>query len=393
MKSKKVQRLLRALIALVGAGIGAALAAAVLQLLTFTNPEYRVPARALVVIYTSTCVVGGLIFFLLSNRILSYCVEWGSNLEQKMDKMPFGQMLSCVTGLICGLIIAALVSQILNFMGTSLFTTAISAILYVVFATIGISVGYKRASDFTEMHERFIGFRERRAQRKSAKRSRYELTDMEDTADTAEAAPVAKPKLLDTSVIIDGRVFDVAKAGFLEGELVVPAFVLDELRHIADSADPLRRNRGRRGLDVLNRLQEDGRSQVHVEDKDYGELDEVDVKLLRLARDLGGAVLTNDYNLNKVAGVTGVPVLNINELAGALRPVVLPGEEMTVHLVREGREPGQGVAYLEDGTMVVVENGRRRVGETLETIVTTVLQTSAGRMIFGRVKGEEPRAV
>ena len=135
----------------------AALAAAVLQLLTFTNPEYRVPARALVVIYTSTCVVGGLIFFLLSNRILNYCVEWGSNLEQKMDKMPFGQMLSCVTGLICGLIIAALVSQILNFMGTSLFTTAISAILYVVFATIGISVGYKRASDFTEMHERFSG--------------------------------------------------------------------------------------------------------------------------------------------------------------------------------------------------------------------------------------------
>ena len=258
MKSKKVQRLLRALIALVGAGIGAALAATVLQLLTFTNPEYRVPARALVVIYTSTCVVGGLIFFLLSNRILNYCVEWGSNLEQKMDKMPFGQMLSCVTGLICGLIIAALVSQILNFMGTSLFTTAISAILYVVFATIGISVGYKRASDFTEMHERFIGFRERRAQRKSAKRSRDELTDMEDTADTAEAAPAAKPKLLDTSVIIDGRVFDVAKAGFLEGELVVPQFVLDELRHIADSADTLRRNRGRRGLDLLQEAQEDG---------------------------------------------------------------------------------------------------------------------------------------
>lgn len=204
---------------------------------------------------------------------------------------------------------------------------------------------------------------------------------------------LALPKVLDTSALIDGRICDICKAGFLEGELVAPAFVLDELRHIADSADALRRNRGRRGLDVLSRLQEDGHCRVRVEEKDYGELDEVDVKLLRLARDLGGAVITNDYNLNKVAGVTGVPVLNINELAGALRPVVLPGEEMTVHLVREGREPGQGVAYLEDGTMVVVENGRRRVGETLETVVTTVLQTSAGRMIFGRVKGEEPRAV
>lgn len=203
----------------------------------------------------------------------------------------------------------------------------------------------------------------------------------------------AIPKILDTSAIIDGRICDIAKAGFMEGELVVPAFVLDELRHIADSADVLRRNRGRRGLDVLARLQEEGRCPVRVEEKDYDDLDEVDVKLLRLSKDLQGAVLTNDYNLNKVAGVTGIRVLNINELAGALRPVVLPGEEMTVHLIREGKEPGQGVAYLDDGTMVVVENGRRRVGETLETVVTTVLQTSAGRMIFSRVKGEEPRAV
>lgn len=386
MKSKKVQRLLRALIALVGAGIGAALAAAVLQLLTFTNPEYRVPARALVVIYTSTCVAGGLIFFLLSNRILNYCVEWGSNLEQKMDKMPFGQMLSCVTGLICGLIIAALVSQILNFMGTSLFTTAISAILYVVFATIGISVGYKRASDFTEMHERFIGFRERRAQRKSAKRSRDELTDMEDTADTAEAAPVAKPKLLDTSVIIDGRVFDVAKAGFLEGELVVPQFVLDELRHIADSADTLRRNRGRRGLDLLQKAQEDGHLTIRVDTTDWQDTAEADVKLLRLAQELDGLVVTNDFNLNKVAAVSGMKVLNLNDLASALKPTVMAGEEMSVSITKEGKEQHQGVGYLDDGTMIVVEGGRTHVGETLPVIVTSVLQTSAGRMIFTKVK-------
>ena len=208
----------------------------------------------------------------------------------------------------------------------------------------------------------------------------------------AERADSAAPKMLDTSVLIDGRIYDICKAGFLEGPLVAPAFVLDELRHIADSADSLRRNRGRRGLDVLARLQEEAESRVRIVEKDYPDAEEVDVKLLRLARDLGGAVLTNDYNLNKVAGVTGVRVLNINELAGALRPAVLPGEEMTVQVIREGKEPGQGVAYLEDGTMVVVENGRRRMGEKLEIEVTTVLQTSAGRMIFGRAKEKENRA-
>ena len=203
--------------------------------------------------------------------------------------------------------------------------------------------------------------------------------------------PSACPKVLDTSVVIDGRILDILRSGFLEGEIVIPSFVLDELRHIADSADALRRARGRRGLDVLKKLQEEAALPVRVEER--GGSGEVDVMLLRLARELGGAVMTNDYNLNKVAGVAGVPVLNINELSGALRPAVLPGEEMTVHIIREGKEPGQGVAYLEDGTMVVVENGRRRVGETVSAEVTTVLQTSAGRMIFARTRTDENRAV
>lgn len=201
----------------------------------------------------------------------------------------------------------------------------------------------------------------------------------------------ACPKVLDTSVIIDGRILDIAKSGFLEGEIVIPSFVLDELRHVADSADSQRRARGRRGLDVLKKIQEDMGNQVRIEDWAGESGEEVDVKLLRLARRLSGAVMTNDYNLNKVAGVAGVPVLNINELAGALRPAVLPGEEMTVRIVREGKEPGQGVAYLEDGTMVVVENGKRRVGDTLNAEVTTVLQTSAGRMIFARAGLSENR--
>ena len=214
----------------------------------------------------------------------------------------------------------------------------------------------------------------------------------------AAAAPKetadACPKILDTSVIIDGRVLEISRTGFLEGDLIVPSFVLDELRHIADSADALRRARGRRGLDMLRKMQEELGSALRVEDvrQDAADNAEVYVRLLRLATALGGAVMTNDYNLNKVAGVAGVPVLNVNELAGALRPAVLPGEEMTVHIVREGKEPGQGVAYLNDGTMVVVENGRRHLGETLDAEVTTVLQTSAGRMIFGRVKLNENRA-
>ena len=209
----------------------------------------------------------------------------------------------------------------------------------------------------------------------------------------ADDPKAACPKVLDTSVIIDGRILDIWKAGFLEGELVVPGFVLDELRHIADSADALRRNRGRRGLDILNRMQEEMHVPLRVEPRDYDDAAEVDIKLLRLATDLHGAVMTNDYNLNKVAGVAGVPVLNMNDLAGALRPLLLPGEEMTVHIIREGKEPGQGIAYLEDGTMVVVENGRGRVGETLEAEVTTVLQTSAGRMIFSRAKTGRSKAV
>ncbi len=225
---------------------------------------------------------------------------------------------------------------------------------------------------------------------------RWDETEKAQSAPLSASVPehmdAARPKILDTSVIIDGRLYDICKAGFLEGEIVIPAFVLVELRHIADSADALRRARGRRGLDVLHKLQDEIRLPVRIEEKDFDDVPEVDVKLLRLAREINGAVLTNDYNLNKVAGVTKVPVLNINELAGALRPVVLPGEEMTVRVVREGKEAGQGVGYLDDGTMVVVENGRRFVGGTAEAQVTTVLQTSAGRMIFTRARESENRA-
>ena len=195
--------------------------------------------------------------------------------------------------------------------------------------------------------------------------------------------------MLDTSVIIDGRIFDLCRTGFVEGTLIVPAFVLRELQHISDSADPLKRNRGRRGLDVLARIRKELEMRVTVDEQDFDDTDEVDVKLLKLARLRGGCVMTNDYNLNKVAGVSGIKVLNINDLANALKPVLLPGEEMNVQIVKEGKEQNQGVAYLDDGTMIVVENGKKAIGEQVTVLVTSVLQTSAGRMIFARLKPEE----
>lgn len=194
------------------------------------------------------------------------------------------------------------------------------------------------------------------------------------------------PKVLDTSVIIDGRIADICKTGFVEGRLVVPQFVLDELRHIADSADDLKRVRGRRGLDILNEIQEDGSIEVEVTNQDFDDISEVDIKLLRLASVLKGKVVTNDYNLNKVAQVQGVEVLNINELANAVKPIAIPGEEMLITIVKEGKENQQGVAYLDDGTMIVVENGRKYINETRTVVVTSILQTPAGRMIFARVK-------
>ncbi|HEY8463744.1 MAG TPA: PIN domain-containing protein [Bacillota bacterium] len=193
-------------------------------------------------------------------------------------------------------------------------------------------------------------------------------------------------KILDTSAIIDGRIADLSKTGFLEGILVIPGFVLSELQKIADSADPLRRNRGRRGLDLLNQMQKESGVTLRIFDRDYEELTEVDTKLLKLAREMEAKVITNDFNLNKVAELYGVQVLNINDLSNAIKPVVLPGEEMSVHILRDGKEHGQGIGYLDDGTMIVVEGGKSYIGLDIEILVTSVLQTSAGRMIFAKPK-------
>ena len=208
-------------------------------------------------------------------------------------------------------------------------------------------------------------------------------------ADGKEVLP-EQVKILDTNVIIDGRVADICRTGFIEGPIYVPGFVLDELQHIADSADGLKRARGRRGLDILNQMRTENEMQVRTYDNvDPNDRDEVDAKLVKLAKKLHGKIVTNDYNLNKVAELQGVPVLNINELANAVKPIVLPGEEMVVTIIKEGKEQNQGVAYLEDGTMIVVEGARRRIGETLPVVTSSVLQTVAGKMIFASIRGED----
>ncbi len=198
------------------------------------------------------------------------------------------------------------------------------------------------------------------------------------------AAPERRYKILDTSVIIDGRIADVCETGFVDGTLVIPQFVLKELQLVADSGDSMKRNRGRRGLDILQKIQKMSGVSVMISDMDFPEVREVDLKLIELARALHGKILTNDFNLNKVAQLRGVDVLNVNELANSLKPVVLPGEVMKVFILKEGKEYNQGVAYLDDGTMVVVDNARKMISKTIDIVVTSVLQTTAGKMIFGR---------
>ncbi|MDI6786652.1 MAG: TRAM domain-containing protein [bacterium] len=193
-------------------------------------------------------------------------------------------------------------------------------------------------------------------------------------------------KILDTSVVIDGRIADICEIGFIDGALIVPRFILKELQHIADSSDSLKRHRGRRGLDILNRIQKKVGVNVVIEEKDYPEILEVDAKLVKLSKQMNAKVITNDFNLNKVAELEGVSVLNINELAEALRPVVLPGEVMKANVIKEGKEHGQGVAYLDDGTMVVIDNGAKYIGKKINVAVTSVLQTTAGRMIFAKME-------
>lgn len=289
--------------------------------------------------------------------------------DQSLQKISIQEILAGAIGLFFGLAVAGLV--ILSLPGTRFPGTSgniIAGFILLFGVSISTTVAIRKREDLLAL----LGL---------GKTERNPLTGK--TSRTAGRLPY---KVLDTSAIIDGRIADLCQTGFLEGLLIVPGFVLAELQRIADSSDSLKRNRGRRGLDILNRMQKDPNVSVKIFDKDFDDLSEVDTKIVRLARMLEAKVITNDFNLNKVAELYGVSVLNINELSNAIKPVVLPGEEMLVHIIKDGKEYGQGVAYLEDGTMIVVDGGRQFIGEELPVVVTSVLQTAAGRMIFAKPK-------
>ena len=363
MRSKGLERLLRILLVLMGIGIGLAVFQLVFQLFQLANPNTSIQAWIPVAGYTGMGLLGGLIMLIFSTRILMRFTRLSSQMQRQIDKMPLNQLISAVTGLILGLIIAALLRQVIPNAGTGVAGTALSAILYVVLGWLGYSIGKRRSREFGMMITRLSGVREKR------KITRHGY---------------AARKFIDTSAVIDGRILPVLKTGFIEGEIVLPQYVIDEVRKLADSSDESTRERGRRGLDMLASLQEE--NLLNISDSDDETTTDVDVKLLRAARDCGGTVITTDYNLQKAAAVSGIRTLNVNALTEALRPAIAAGMELTVRITKEGREAGQGVAYMNDGTMIVIEDGKARIGEEADITVTAVRQTSAGRMVFAKLK-------
>ncbi len=284
-------------------------------------------------------------------------------LEQAAREVPLPRLFVGALGALAGALLAQLVAAALVVVLPPVDTTAGRGFLTLLLAYLGVVFALRREDELGGL--------------------------------TRAVFPTAAPpreqqyKVLDTSVIIDGRIADVCESGFLEGTLLIPQYVLRELHQIADSSDALKRNRGRRGLDVLQKLQRMPNARVELHDLDFPHIREVDRRLIETARAVSGTIVTNDYNLNKVAGLHGVRVLNVNELANALRPVVLPGELLSVHVLRDGKEAGQGVGYLDDGTMVVIDQGKKFLGQTVNVAVTSVLQTAAGRMIFTRVAEDD----
>ena len=314
-----------------------------------------------------SAILGAIIFYLISFWAVDYVIGFIRWAEDSLIKVPVADILFGSVGLIFGLLVAFLIGLPLNAIKVPILNTVAPILLTLLFGYLGFQVGFKKRDELLNL------FSNRRDKKK---------TGEEET----ETTIIEQLKILDTSVIIDGRIADICQTGFLEGTIVIPQFVLEELQHIADSSDVLKRNRGRRGLDILNRIQKELSIKVEIYEVDFEEIQEVDSKLVKLAKLTNGILVTNDFNLNKVCELQKVTVLNINDLANAVKPVVLPGEELNVQVIKDGKEYHQGVAYLDDGTMIVVEEGREYIGKRIDVLVTSVLQTSAGRMIFAKPK-------
>ncbi len=346
--------------------------------------HFGLPLWALALI---SLVIGGIVLALIPFIIIQPA-RW---VREQIRKAEVSDVIAASIGLVVGLIVAALLAIPLSQLKLWNLGTWLPSLAALLFAYLGIATAVLRKDDFARLFSMaFAGRNARRASREDREEDREEDRDEVQGGKIRERFGGRKSKpgeriLVDTSAIIDGRIADISQTGFIPGALVVPRFVLEELQHIADSADSMRRARGRRGLDVLQRLKESPVT-VEITDADVENIPEVDAKLVKLARQWKCAIITNDFNLNRVADLQGVKVLNINELAHAVKPILIPGEEMEVKIMQDGKELGQGVGYLDDGTMIVVENGKSFMGDTIDVTVTRVLQTVAGRMIFAQPK-------
>ena len=363
-----LKSLLRGVFSIIGTMIGYFISEVLITIPQIAS--YLSTTIAKVVFYIIISLIFGLILYVISPAIYNGLSNIIDYIEKSMQKMSITEILYGTVGAVIALILMTFIAKPINDM-LKLIGPILLVLLNVFAAVIGAKIMMKKKDDITAL---LVNIK------------RPVSKDKKGKDGVKETTVIGIPKILDTSVIIDGRIFDICETGFVEGPLVIPNFVLDELRHISDSSDSLKRNRGRRGLDILNKIQKELSIETQIVDDDFPKIAEVDAKLLKLAQKMDGKVITNDYNLNKVAEFQGVPVLNINELSNAIKPVVLPGEEMTIDIVKDGKESSQGVAYLEDGTMIVVEGGRKYIGQTTVVIVTSVLQTAAGRMIFAKPK-------
>lgn len=325
-------------------------------------------------------LIGALIGFVIALPIINQGLKLARRIESLLSRVPNQELMAGTAGLLFGLIIANLIG--LAFYRVPIIGSYIPIILSAIFGYIGMRLASRKGPEL------YANWLQSRTVAKDKKKD-VVPKDSEQAAIPviSEFESVSVAKLLDTSVIIDGRIAELCETGFLEGPLVVPLFVLEELQHISDSADVLKRNRGRRGLDILQSMQQKEVITIKVIADDFEDITEVDSKLMRLALDKKWKIVTNDFNLNKVASLQGIEVLNLNDLANALKPAMIPGEWIRVQVIKEGKEDNQGVAYLDDGTMIVIENGAQYVDTSIDVMVTSVLQTSAGRMIFARAKG------
>ena len=361
-----LKKIIKGIFSAIGLLVGYIVGKSLLDIPNIKELKYLSTLTGSIVFITIISLLFGIILYVVSPIIYKAIFNLVEYIEKNIQKLTLIEIICGALGAIIALILMSFIAKPINGIDDK-FGPMLFIFLNIISAIIGADILVKKKDDIIALISNI-----------------KKNTGKEKKAKSNHVKGVAK--VLDTSVIIDGRIFDICETGFIEGPLVIPNFVLDELRHISDSSDSLKRNRGRRGLDILNRIQKELSIETQIWEGDFPKISEVDSKLLKLSQTFNGKVITKVYNLNKVAEFQGVPVLNINELSKAIKSVVLPGEEMHVDMIKDGKESTQGVGYLDDGTMIVVEGGKKYIGQTITVIVTSVLQTAAGRMIFAKPK-------